>query len=151
MPGPRRCRDCTAEGITTTRKAPHPGPRCSTHHRTVRSQRRDTAWERRLWDTYHITPQEYWAIHEAQGGCCYGCRRAKGTGKKKLAVDHDHSCCPGPISCGQCVRGLLCAPCNRNVLGHLRDDPEALRRLAGYLENPPARAVLGKGRRNGYR
>lgn len=31
---------------------------------------------------------------------------------------------------------------NRGVLGHLRDDPGALRRAADYLENPPAARVL---------
>ncbi|MGH7867573.1 MAG: endonuclease domain-containing protein, partial [Candidatus Dormibacteraceae bacterium] len=40
----------------------------------------------------------------------------------------------------------LCKPCNRDVLGHLRDDPAALQRAIDYLTNPPARAVLGETR-----
>lgn len=40
------------------------------------------------------------------------------------------------------MRGLLCKPCNRNVLGHLRDEVQALMRAIDYLTTPPARAVL---------
>lgn len=87
--------------------------------------------------TYGITSEQYWALYEAQGGVCAICQRAKGTARRKLSVDHNHKT-------GE-VRGLLCGPCNRDVLGHLRDDPAALRRGADYLENPPARRVLTSG------
>ena len=29
-----------------------------------------------------------------------------------LSVDHDHACCPGQMSCGRCIRGSICQPCN---------------------------------------
>lgn len=135
-PAARPCKDCVAEGITTARKTPHPGPRCSSHHRARRSLTRDTSWERRLMATYGITADEYWAIYEFQGGCCYICERATGTGKKRLSVDHDHST--------GIVRGLLCTPCNRNVLGHLRDCVMALARAIIYLLFPPAVDVIGE-------
>lgn len=131
----RECKDCLEEGITTGRPAPHPGPRCSSHHREVTQQRRDAAWAKRLIATYGITAEEYWAIYEAQGGKCYICRRA--TGKvRKLAVDHSHET-------GE-VRGLLDKMCNRNILGHSRDEIEFFERAAEYLRNPPARAVVGE-------
>ncbi|ASR86252.1 endonuclease VII [Mycobacterium phage Stagni] len=129
------CVDCVAEGITTKRKAPHPGPRCATHHRAKRAQRRDTSWETRIFATYGITAEEYWAIYEFQGGRCYGCRRANGK-RKRLSVDHDHET--------GIVRGLLCTACNRNVLGHLRDEREAFQRFIDYLDSPPAVQVLGE-------
>ena len=98
------------------------------------------AHAKRVLDTYSITADQYAAILAAQGGACYICRRKPGL--KRLACDHDHSCCPGPVSCGKCVRGLLCRSCNRDVLGHLKDDVAALQRAIDYLTNPPARKVL---------
>jgi hypothetical protein len=134
----RRCRDCPPG---TTRPAPHAGPRCATHHRLVRTARRQTAHGKYVLATYGITEDRYWRIYEAQGGRCYICQRATGRAKR-LAVDHDHACCPELPACGRCVRGLLCRSCNRDVLGHLRDDVSALQRAITYLTDPPARRVL---------
>lgn len=131
-----RCKDCIAEGVTTNRKAPHPGPRCASHHRARKSDTRVAAWERRLINTYGITAEEYWRIYEFQGGCCYICRRAKGAGRKRLCVDHCHET--------GVVRGLLCNPCNKSVLGHLRDEPEAFCRGFYYLIHPPAVNAIGE-------
>lgn len=137
----RRCVDCDVEGVTTLRKIaltragnPVPGPRCTTHHRARRIKTRDMSWEKRLLVIYGITPDEYWAIYAHQGGVCYICRRANGS-KKKLSVDHDHRT--------GIVRGLLCSPCNRDVLGHLRDCIDALQRAIRYLLEPPAVQVIG--------
>lgn len=85
---------------------------------------------------YGITAEQYQEIYQYQGECCWICRRAKGTGRKRLSVDHDHKT--------GYVRGLLCGPCNRGVLGHLRDDPRALFHGIQYLNNPPAFDVIGK-------
>ena len=59
---------------------------------------------------------------------------------RRMIFDHHHSCCapkkggarrvPG---CSKCFRGWLCNDCNL-VLGHGRDDPALLRKLADYLE-----------------
>jgi hypothetical protein len=50
-----------------------------------------------------------------------------------LAVDHDHSCCPGKKSCGKCIRGVVHMACNI-ALGLMKDDPVMLRSAARYVE-----------------
>lgn len=52
-----------------------------------------------------------------------------------LCIDHDHACCPGEITCGSCVRGVLCHRHNK-ALGWVRDSVEELESLIGYLNNP---------------
>jgi len=124
------CKDCKAAGRPPTRPAPHPGPRCATHHREFRKAQRETAHDRRVQRVYGLAPGEYQRQYKAQGGRCaiLGCR-ATGTGRKKLAVDHDHQT-------GR-FRGLLCSTHNQ-MIGEHRDDPQAFRSIANYLENPPA-------------
>lgn len=136
---PKRCIECVDEGVEwggrpATRKAPHPGPRCGIHHRARRKSRSTITWSQRIWETYGINEEEYWEIYEHQDGYCFICRRANGR-RKRLSVDHCHKT--------GTVRGLLCSACNRYVLGHLRDEPEALERGAEYLRRPPAVQVLG--------
>lgn len=135
MPGAARARACKTCG-STSRPLPHPGPRCATCHRTVKRERRLTAAGQRVQRTYGLTPAEYDKLFEAQGRRCAICRRATGA-TKRLAVDHDHQCCPGPTSCGGCVRGLLCGPCN-DVLAHARDQVDYFHRAARYLREWPA-------------
>ncbi len=122
----RPCKGCGS----TTRPTPHPGPRCATCHREVRKDRRKAAHGSYVLRTYGMTEEMYWALYDAQGGVCAICRRATGRAKR-LAVDHDHSCCPEPPTCGRCTRGLLCGPCNE-LIGRLGS--AALRRAADYLE-----------------
>lgn len=138
----RTCIDCAREGITSQRKialnrngTPVPGARCRAHHKARMLHTRGVAWEKRLMMLYGITVEEYWAIYYHQDGKCYICQRATGA-RKKLSVDHDHKT--------GFVRGLLCAPCNRDVLGHLRDDAAALQRAVRYLKEPPAFDIIGQ-------
>lgn len=130
---PLGCIDCRMEGLPLTRPSTPPGPRCATHKRARRLELRDKSWAVRIRKFYALTTLEYWRIYQHQGGCCAICQRA--TGKvKKLAVDHDHA--------SGFIRGLLCTSCNK-MLGHLRDDPDAFRRAADYLDRPPARDIIG--------
>lgn len=135
------CKDC-APG--TKRPAPHPGPRCATHHRERRRQTRADAHGRRLGLIYGITAEFYAALLAVQGGVCAICQRARGV-SKRLSVDHDHAQAildghDEDKGCPTCVRGLLCQSCNK-MLGHLRDDPEAFVRAALYLNYWPSRRV----------
>lgn len=65
----------------------------------------------------------------------------RGHTRPLLVVDHDHDCCPGAKSCGQCIRGLLCQYCNA-ALGMIANDPTTGRALADYLERSQAAADI---------
>lgn len=61
----------------------------------------------------------------------------------RLHIDHDHACCPSgkfpgrKVSCGKCVRGVLCSNCN-TALGLLQDNTLRIRGLLDYLNNAKA-------------
>lgn len=119
----RKCKDCGS----TSRRLPHPGPRCATCHR---ARRRTLSEARRLTyvaSQYNLSPDEYRALTGRYSGMCWGCRKRKGK-----AVDHDHGCCPGKTSCGKCVRGFLCTICNV-FLGRIGDSIQILINLVDYL------------------
>lgn len=86
---------------------------------------------------YGIEWERYEQMLADQGGVCAICKQPpSGVGKtgQRLHVDHDHSCCPGTASCGECVRGLLCNNCNRGI-GYLQDDPTILTAALRYVTN----------------
>ena len=61
-----------------------------------------------------------------------------GRARSLLVVDHDHACCPADsFSCGACVRGLICSPCNAG-LGFLQDDAAVLAAAAAYVDHHAA-------------
>lgn len=80
---------------------------------------------------YGITPEQYLAMLDEQGGVCAICGHDEPnehgrTGTKfRLSVDHCHET-------GR-VRGLLCQKCNR-AIGLLNDNTDLLRKAIGYLE-----------------
>lgn len=114
-----KCRPCTAEAQREWNKSNRP---------KVNSY----ALKYRLRDNFNMTVTQYQDMMNAQEGKCAICRR-EFVGKN-LAVDHDHSCCPGKTSCGSCVRGLLCNSCN-GALGMVADNTDTLRSMIGYLED----------------
>lgn len=82
---------------------------------------------------YGITVEEYELTLSGQGGVCAICGNPPIN--RRLAVDHDHKT-------GE-TRGLLCWRCNR-TLAALDDNPALALSVAGYLTNPPIRAILGE-------
>lgn len=95
---------------------------------------------------YTASPDAYLILYRAQLGRCFICQVRKGInpedprgrGTMRLGWDHNHTT--------GAVRGLLCTrgewSCNR-IVGRYRDNPEAFRRAARYLEQPPA-LILAK-------
>lgn len=69
---------------------------------------------------------------DATGWKCEGCQMSFET-LADAHVDHDHGCCPGSTSCGECIRGVLCRGCNVS-LGFLQDDRDRLYALILYLD-----------------
>lgn len=94
------------------------------------------AW--RLKNYFNMTLEEHNKLYECQNGRCAICNDAmpqfggKGGG---MHIDHRHNN-------GE-VFGLLCPMCNKS-LGGFGDSPENLRKAASYLEDPPARRILGR-------
>ena len=82
---------------------------------------------------YNITVEQYDVLLESQGGACAICGRVPVEGERRLAVDHDHACCPdGEKTCGKCIRGLLCVSCNSGV--GMLSTVELLKSAQVYLE-----------------
>lgn len=71
-------------------------------------------------------------VIDSNGICCI-CKRPEIAGRR-LAIDHDHNCCPSGRSCGKCIRGLICLKCN-NSLGAVNDDPTILLNMVSYLQS----------------
>ena len=96
-------------------------------NRSIRDQCRNHGISREMW--LHV-----WEI---QAGRCGACKNPLDLGvPRAIQIDHDRSCCNNPttvatrrgrkwVSCGKCVRGFLCAPCNRGV-GMLERYPDRI-------------------------
>lgn len=77
---------------------------------------------------YKLTLEQFNQLFEKQKGLCSICLNPL----IKANVDHDHNCCSGKITCGKCIRGLLCDGCN-TALGRFKDSEEILQRAINYL------------------
>jgi hypothetical protein len=81
---------------------------------------------------FGITIERHQELLAAQGGGCAVCLEIPAK-PYSMHVDHDHACCPDKVlTCGECVRGLLCHNCNL-MLGHARDQVVILRQGIAYL------------------
>ena len=150
----KKCKDCGEEFEPTKAALKNGRKDCGSCHRAkVYAAREafrqenpeeylDRTFAHKLWTNYRLRREDYDLILAKQGGACAICGLTSSgtvddrTGKlRRLAIDHDRSCCPGLRSCGQCIRGLLCSGCNTG-LGALRDDPALLKRAAEYVLAP---------------
>lgn len=131
----KRCTVCGVDKPTSeffVRNASPDGlnPKCkpctNEHNRRwkLENTERHQFLQRRSWlkQNYNLTTEDYDDLLRRQSGACAICG---GVSTERLKVDHDHSCCPGRTSCGGCVRGLLCGPCNR-LLGWFDNNRDAI-------------------------
>lgn len=87
--------------------------------------------DRNRFKKYQMTDIEYVDMLFRQNHVCAICEQPCGT-KRKLSVDHDHSCCSTTPTCGKCTRGLLCQACNTS-LGGFRDSRSIVQKADQYL------------------
>lgn len=109
------------KGREYTRKSRQSNP-----ERTAANRHRDRC------RNFGITPEDYARMLEAQGGGCAICGATAEDNGRRLAIDHDHTCCPGDRSCGKCVRGILCSTCNIAV-GYFEKE-ETRMKCQAYVE-----------------
>lgn len=79
----------------------------------------------RLWSLYKLREDDYIELLISQNYMCLICSIE--LTEENRNIDHDHSCCPGRSSCGKCVRGILCGPCNVKIGAY-----ESLVKLPGF-------------------
>jgi hypothetical protein len=141
----RRCKQCkVAVSRAWQRRNPERAAEISAASKARNKERAKE--QRKIWDrehrdllrwqrlrrTYGIDEAWWTATLAEQGGVCAICGGP--SGPRNFSIDHDHSCCSGNGSCGSCVRGLLCNPCNLSL--------EALERRGDWLDR--AIAYLGR-------
>lgn len=120
------CRECS------TAKARVYRDRMRTENPDLWNQRRLRAIDGYLAKRYGMTREAIEELRRSQDNRCAICLTPAVDLGRRLAIDHDHACCDREGSCGKCVRGLLCDPCNSG-LARFRDDPKLLRKAATYL------------------
>ena len=97
---------------------------------------KDKAKENQLQRKFGLSLNEYNEKLKSQNYSCAICGRSETAVRfgniKNLAVDHNRKCCSGDVSCGKCLRGLLCDWCNK-AIGYVREDLQVAERLVEYL------------------
>ncbi|MFG3338160.1 endonuclease domain-containing protein [Streptomyces tendae] len=89
---------------------------------------------------YGLPRESFAALLALQGGGCAICGAVEAGYGRRWHIDHDHDCCPGERSCGQCVRGILCLTCNARGLPWYEGLPEYMKTIGSineYVKNPP--------------
>lgn len=74
---------------------------------------------RKLWENYHLTPEQYIEMYESQEGVCVICEFSEA-----VVVDHNHDT--------GAVRALLCQHCNV-MIGAAKENVTTLARGIEYL------------------
>lgn len=120
-----RCKSCDAEYYQEHKEQDTEKLRAQWREASKKYLATERVVTRRI--TRHgISKKDYDDLVAKHNGLCWSCFV-----RPAYVIDHDHTCCPGPYSCGKCVRGVLCTQCNTS-LGLMQDDPALIRRLEQY-------------------
>lgn len=125
------------------RRSYRTGPRrlASSQRRAVSEREADYWRNYRRKRRYGLTPARYARLLDLQEHRCATCRKPLADLPPHMVqVDHDHTCCPDKVSCGRCVRGVLCQACNTNVALQ-ESGRKNLADVERYLADPPARRL----------
>lgn len=97
----------------------NPGPKQEEANRYYRQNRSKAkaAARRNSLRRFGLTEAQYDELLASQEGRCAICLRKPH--HRRLAIDHDHRCCPPGTACDNCRRGLLCNDCNYRMLGRI--------------------------------
>lgn len=89
---------------------------------------------------YSTTEEQFYERLAKQGGTCGypPCQLTTEPDGRRLALDHDHDCCPPESSCGKCIRAIMCRIHNTNN----PDDPAFLAWRATMIEEFKMRRAL---------
>jgi hypothetical protein len=135
---PGHTEDCRTEKALESSRA----PRSARRGGVISPRHTDPAlaaqWRRtHKLNRYGLTQAQFDALLEEQDYACAMCLTSFDDGQK-ICIDHDHACCPvEKSSCGKCVRGLLCIPCN-TALGQIEKKYDMAR---AYLDARKPRMI----------
>lgn len=129
------CRSCKIKRIMEWRNRPENKSRIKVKRIAFQKSAEGKAYSKnmKLKCKYKLSQEDFDNMLKSQDFKCYICKSENPGKHGTFYVDHDHSCCPGQVTCGKCIRGLLCQRCNR-ALGLFRDDIPIITEALEYLK-----------------
>lgn len=127
-------------GYIRSRRNKNPDAATDMDHASRQRRRIERPEEYQLARLRERVKRHHWSVEafnetlRSQENSCAVCFTKFEGALRHIHIDHDHGCCPGPFSCGSCIRGLLCSSCNTG-LGAFKDNPLHLVAAVRYLDS----------------
>ncbi|WP_242647631.1 endonuclease domain-containing protein [Mycobacteroides abscessus] len=93
--------------------------------------------------TYSLSPEQYWAVYEAQGRKCAICQRATGASRRFVRRPRSLRVATARSAAGNAL-DRCCVRRATNFLGTSATNVQTAERIKDYLLNPPGRRVLDR-------
>lgn len=129
----KSCRKVQEKEYRRLNSTPEKQAKARERAKNYREKNPDAHWNSFIKSYYNITVEEWNILLKSQNYLCAICKSPYSEQRERLSVDHDHSCCVNNKSCGKCIRGLVCQPCNK-MLGFARDSTIILQSAIDYLK-----------------